>query len=171
MGLLKTENSTGRNFVFIFYIVKDSPLRSADDAIAVVHSQSDLDKFSNLQDLWETLDSAANPEPSTSWLFVETTLMIGTNLFLANVVKSVLTLWTVLGSTVSFMIAFTFPGAFFYTIRKKRKTRCRNRLALTLSSVSVILVFVCTWQCIAHINDPACPKQPTQADLDLTGQC
>ena len=112
-----------------------------------------MNKFKNI-------DSMTNHEPSRFYFILETTLMIICSLLISYVTDSVMVVWTLLGSTVSFMIAFTLPNLFFVKIRKHKGYTWRNVLAIIISIFSIFAIILCTWQAIINLKADPCPTKP-----------
>lgn len=101
-------------------------------------------------------------EPSNLQRIVLTTLLLSTALLVSCVMRSIMVVWSVIGSTVSFLIAFIMPALFWYkvvgpTVRPWRRT-CSLLLVISCSVMSCIcFVLACL-----NLDEPPCPTKGIQ---------
>lgn len=93
----------------------DSALRGPHDALGVINTPQDAESLRGMDfaKLFQNLEGAVNLTPTTPWLIVETTLLIGLALMVACMTQSVMVVWAVVGSTVTFVIAFLLPALYY----------------------------------------------------------
>lgn len=92
------------------------------------------------------------------WLFLETTLVILTSLLAGNFVSSILIIWTIMGATVSFTIAFILPSLFYLKMRSRRGGRFYVWGARILLIFIVCASAACTVVIVFNLDTPPCPK-------------
>eukprot|EP00808_Paulinella_micropora_P004393 g47154.t1 len=105
-----------------------SPLQARSPL--VLHTIPDVDRQN--MGLWETLG------------------IVGCALSLALCVNSVATIWSILGSTASIVIAYILPAGCYLTIRRKKHGRQRMAVWFMLG-FGVIALIVCTYQAIVDL--------------------
>ncbi|CAJ1390687.1 unnamed protein product [Effrenium voratum] len=71
-------------------------------------------------------------EPTKLQRIVMTTLLLGTSLLVSCVMRSIMVVWAVIGSTVSFLIAFILPAMFWYKVVGPTARPWRRHMALAL---------------------------------------
>lgn len=137
-------------------------MRKSEDFIGLIHCDDDIAKFADMPFLQKfgDLESGRNYDPSTLWLVVETTVLIIIPVLISFVTKSVMVLWGITGSTVSFFISFTLPAVFYLKVRWHKGYRMRNVIAFTMAVMSTFGIVLCTWQAIKHMDIEPCPTQP-----------
>jgi amino acid permease len=74
----------------------------------------------------------------------QTIVIVFTATFLAMFITSVATLWSILGSSVSILIAYILPAAFYLKIRAKKDWNIRKLGAWLLLIFGVVALFVCS---------------------------
>ena len=79
------------------------------------------------------------PPPSTVG---PTAALLVTSVALSLVIRSVGTLWAVLGSSVSVVVAFTLPAVCYWVIRRRKGWTGRRLGAMALAAVSALVVVV-----------------------------
>ena len=143
----------------------DSPLRGPQDALGVINNPQDAESLraKDFAKSFQNLDGAVNLTPTTPWLIAETTLMIGLSLTVAFLTQSVMVVWAIVGSTVTFVIAFTLPGLFYLKIRYHKDWTLRNVAALCIACASSVAMILCTWQAVLRLDALPCPNQPPLA--------
>jgi hypothetical protein len=112
------------------------------------------------------LKKAIDYEPSTVFLIIETSLLILFPIAVSWVTSSVMVVWSILGSTVTFLIAFTFPGAFFVKIRRHKGCNIRNSCAFLLALSSFLVMWLCVWQAFSRLDVAPCTNIPNQKTID-----
>eukprot|EP00484_Ammonia_sp_Unknown_P006912 CAMPEP_0197074976 /NCGR_PEP_ID=MMETSP1384-20130603/211379_1 /TAXON_ID=29189 /ORGANISM="Ammonia sp." /LENGTH=694 /DNA_ID=CAMNT_0042513819 /DNA_START=94 /DNA_END=2178 /DNA_ORIENTATION=- len=140
----------------------DSPLRGPQDALGVINNQRDAMSLKDKEFVakFKNLESAKNFTPTNLWLIMETTLMIGLSLLVSFLTESVMVVWGIAGSTVTFIIAFTLPGMFYVKIRRHKGWTLRNVASVLISVISTFAIVLCTWQALARLDVKPCPNQP-----------
>ncbi|CAE7266582.1 SLC38A10 [Symbiodinium sp. CCMP2456] len=88
-------------------------------------------------------------EPTNCQRIVLTSLLLGTSLLVSCVMKSIMVVWSVIGSTVSFLIAFILPALFWYkvvgpTVRPWRRGAALGLIALCCVLSAICFVLACT---------------------------
>lgn len=94
-----------------------------------------------------------------------TTLILISTLLVSMFMGSILVVWSIVGSTVAFMIGFIMPAAFWLQLVGQNSKWWKVAAAKTmLISISIIAV-ACTVLTILNLSQPACPKTPSTALL------
>jgi amino acid permease len=90
---------------------------------------------------------------------VVTLLLIVINLILSLKIESVVTIWSIAGSSVAMLISYVGPCMFY--IRLRRGVPCNPRIiaAWFLMFASIILMVLCTWQAVMQLDRPLCPSK------------
>eukprot|EP00483_Globobulimina_turgida_P001404 UN01406 len=145
----------------------DSPLRNTEDALGIINDPSDVERLRNADFTkhFGDFESAKNFKPTRMWLIGETTMLIGLSLTVAFLTSSVMAIWALVGSTVTFLVAFTLPGLFYAKIRKHKGWRLRNICAVMISVVSFCAMILCTWQAVTNMGVLPCPFAPPSHSL------
>lgn len=86
-----------------------------------------------------------------------TFLVLGSALALACSLRSVLTVWSILGSTVALLIACIFPAGFWLQITGGAAGPGLRMCTIALGAIASILSLVCTVLAVDRLNAPACP--------------
>lgn len=86
-----------------------------------------------------------------------TAILIFTSLLLACLLKSVMVVWSILGSTICFMVGFIMPAAFWCKIVGPHVSTWRYASAVGLIVVSVVLAVSCTILTMTKLGQPPCP--------------
>mmetsp|Transcript_4930 Transcript_4930/g.14417 ORF Transcript_4930/g.14417 Transcript_4930/m.14417 type:complete len:676 (-) Transcript_4930:239-2266(-) len=107
----------------------------------------------------ETVQQGA-AEPTVWQRSVMTTGILVSSLLLSMFMKSILVVWSVLGSTVAFMIAFIMPAAFWYRLVGPR-THVRRHFVRVVLAVFVVLALACSTLTAMKLDAPPCPLPPT----------
>jgi hypothetical protein len=103
-------------------------------------------------------DEGAEFAPSSTAAYViETVGLLVSSVVAAVFLDSVLVVWAVMGSTVSFLIAFTLPALMWLRVHAHLAARSKVRLTWGLLALSVVLAIACTAQTVAELDHPACP--------------
>eukprot|EP00947_MAST-08B_sp_MAST-8B-sp1_P001931 g1931.t1 len=91
------------------------------------------------------------------WRALLTLGLVGTSLVIALEVESVVDVWSVMGATVSFMIAFVLPCVLYLKVRWHKKMSCRRATVWTLLGSAIILSGFCTYTAAINFGQqPAC---------------
>jgi amino acid permease len=98
-------------------------------------------------------------EDSTVRHVVLTVFMIASAFLLGLKVDSVVTIWSLAGSSVAMMIAYVLPAVFYIKLRSDVPFNRRILGAWVLLFFSVVLIGLTSWQAIAQISRPNCPER------------
>lgn len=104
----------------------------------------------------ETVQSSA-ADATTAQRYLLTVVVLGAALLTACTLRSVLVVWSILGSTVCLLVAFILPAAFWHRIMGPVVSAAERRGAMVLVAVSVVLAAVCTVQTFGRLDIPPCP--------------
>eukprot|EP00928_Gymnodinium_smaydae_P010695 TRINITY_DN14029_c0_g2_i1.p1 TRINITY_DN14029_c0_g2~~TRINITY_DN14029_c0_g2_i1.p1 ORF type:complete len:591 (+),score=119.03 TRINITY_DN14029_c0_g2_i1:245-1774(+) len=104
---------------------------------------------------------AAEPCPSTRHAL--TASLLGSALLVSCLMKSILVVWSVLGSTVAFMVAFILPAAFWLRIVGATSGSRRRVAAQVLLVVTAVLALACTVLTCLNLDAPPCPPAAAAA--------
>lgn len=96
-------------------------------------------------------------EPTNCQRIVLTSLLLGTSLLVSCVMKSIMVVWSVIGSTVSFLIAFILPALFWYKVVGPTVRPWRRGAALGLIALCCVLSAICFVLACVNLNEPPCP--------------
>lgn len=75
----------------------------------------------------------------------------------ACLVKSVLTVWGILGSAVVTFVMVVQPPLWWNAICRNSVGQLKRSCAVLLSAVATVLAVICTVLTILRLNDPSCP--------------
>ena len=106
-----------------------------------------------------TKDDNKRSEISTTRHVTLTLIMLVSVLFLALKIESVVTIWSIAGSSVAMLIAYIMPSLFYIKLRKGIPCNVRIVAAYVLLCCSTILFFLCGWQAIVQLDRPNCPER------------
>lgn len=98
-------------------------------------------------------------EPSNLQRIVLTTLLLGTALLVSCVMRSIMVVWSVIGSTVSFLIAFIMPAMFWYKVVGPTVRPWRKHCALLLVLFCSVMSCICFVLACLNLNEPPCPTK------------
>ncbi|CAE7540140.1 SLC38A10 [Symbiodinium natans] len=98
-------------------------------------------------------------EPTSCQRIVLTTLLLGTSLLVSCVMKSIMVVWSVIGSTVSFLIAFILPALFWYKVVGPTARPWRRAAAAGLIALCCVLSAICFVLACVNLNEPPCPTK------------
>eukprot|EP00929_Paragymnodinium_shiwhaense_P071413 TRINITY_DN36304_c0_g7_i1.p1 TRINITY_DN36304_c0_g7~~TRINITY_DN36304_c0_g7_i1.p1 ORF type:complete len:682 (-),score=90.11 TRINITY_DN36304_c0_g7_i1:143-2110(-) len=147
---------------------RTSERRSSSVDMARVHvylredTEGHIDRSATLQALDsfapkdETVQQGA-ATPTMMQRCVLTTLILGCSLFLACFLRSVMVVWSILGSTVCFMVGFILPASFWSRIMAPFVSATRKNIATTLIVIITSLSISCTFLAILKLDAPPCP--------------
>jgi len=112
--------------------------------------------------------SAAEPSPRLRWVL--TALLLVSALLLSMFMQSILVVWSILGSTVAFLVAFILPAAFWYSLVGPRTKAWRRHAAAALLGVTAVVAVACFVLTCMNLDAPPCPV-PKRTDLrpDVVG--
>ncbi|CAE7695464.1 BXL6 [Symbiodinium pilosum] len=82
-------------------------------------------------------------EPTSCQRIVMTSLLLGTSLLVSCVMKSIMVVWSVIGSTVSFLIAFILPALFWYKVVGPTVRPWRRGAAAALIAFCCVMSMIC----------------------------
>ena len=92
-----------------------------------------------------------------------TILLLVSTLLLAMQIESVVTVWSIAGSSVAMCISLTLPCLFYIRLRRGGLLigpwNCRLVTAHILLFVSLILIGLCSWQAVNQLGRPNCPER------------
>jgi len=109
---------------------------------------------------------SAAPSPLQRYCLTAGVLM--SSLTLACLLKSVLVVWSILGSSVCFMVGFILPASFWRRIMGPFVSG-RARLASgSLAGFIGVLAVVCTVQALLKLDAPACPPVEIEGISDAS---
>ena len=74
-------------------------------------------------------------------------------------VESVVTIWSIAGSSVAMLIAYVLPAVFYIRLRADMPWNRRILGAWVLLIVALILIGLTSWQAIAQLARPNCPER------------
>jgi len=97
------------------------------------------------------VDEAMKPKVLTMKNIIQTYSILITVLLIACNVDSVATLWSLIGSSISLMITFIFPAAFYLKIRQHTHVNTMMICAWALLIGSTILMVICTYCAIVNV--------------------
>jgi len=103
----------------------------------------------------ETVRQSA-AEPTRLQRYVLTTCILITAMLTSMFMKSILVVWSVLGSTVAFMIAYIMPLAFWIKLVGHRSPG-KRRAAIALLGMFVVLAVACSVLTAMNLSAPPCP--------------
>jgi len=97
--------------------------------------------------------------PTVLQRYVLTTVILISCLLVSYFMESILVVWSILGSTVAFLIAFILPALFWHQIvgRAPTTSAVKRCCAQCLLGVSTLLATVCTILTILNLGEPPCP--------------
>merc|ERR1712187_30343 len=104
----------------------------------------------------ETVQQSAG-EPTTFQRFCFTACLLISALLVSFYMKSILVVWSILGSTVAFLIAIILPALFWLRIVGPHVKPWRKSLAQILLVTACVLAIVCTVLTCLRLSAPACP--------------
>jgi len=107
----------------------------------------------------ETVQQSAL-EPTKFERYVLTAVILGCSFLLACFLQSVLVVWSILGSSVCFIIGFILPAVFWRRIIGPQTSAFYRRASELLALVSVLLAICCTLQSATKMDMPPCPPIP-----------
>eukprot|EP00933_Yihiella_yeosuensis_P071365 TRINITY_DN79572_c0_g1_i1.p1 TRINITY_DN79572_c0_g1~~TRINITY_DN79572_c0_g1_i1.p1 ORF type:complete len:595 (+),score=56.78 TRINITY_DN79572_c0_g1_i1:219-1787(+) len=105
-------------------------------------------------------ENFASEQPNSMTFFarlVTTLTVFGSALALACTLRSVLVVWSILGSTVALLIACIFPASFWLQITGAAVGPGTRACTLALVVGASIMSVVCTALAITRLDAPACP--------------
>eukprot|EP00428_Durinskia_dybowskii_P028248 CAMPEP_0170249956 /NCGR_PEP_ID=MMETSP0116_2-20130129/24790_1 /TAXON_ID=400756 /ORGANISM="Durinskia baltica, Strain CSIRO CS-38" /LENGTH=653 /DNA_ID=CAMNT_0010500883 /DNA_START=74 /DNA_END=2035 /DNA_ORIENTATION=+ len=131
-----------------------------EDARGMLEHGSTVEAVDIFEPKDETVQQSA-AEPSLAQRCILTTGILMSSLLLSMFMQSILVVWSVLGSTVAFMIAFILPAAFWYRLVGPRAKAVKRRAVAALLVFFTVLALVCTVMTVLHLDAPPCPKVGT----------
>jgi len=150
--------------------VPTGPPSSPNEARVHVYFRNDMDAARNTRLPCEALDSflpkdetvqQGASEPTCTQRYVLTTVILVGCLLLSCFLQSVLVVWSILGSTVCFLIGFILPAAFWRKIIGPMTGELNRKAAELLVLVTVVLAFCCTVQAATKLDVAPCPPLPS----------
>jgi len=105
---------------------------------------------------------ASSSEPSRLQRFCLTTFILSSNLAVGLLLDAIMIIWTILGATISFTIAFTLPSLFFLKLNWNRSSSevsvRRKVVAVGMLGGSIVFSIVCTVMVVLNIAVSPCPS-------------
>lgn len=107
-------------------------------------------------------------EPSNLQRIVLTTLLLSTSLLVSCVMRSIMVVWSVIGSTVSFLIAFIMPALFWYKVVGPTVRPWRRRCSLVLALCCSVMSCICFVLACLNLDEPPCPTKRVAVGRQLS---
>jgi len=124
------------------------------------HGKSKLQIYDTYVDLKPRSNASSN-EPSRVQRFCLTTFLLASNLAIGLLLDAIMIVWTILGATISFTIAFTLPSLFFLKLNWNRSSSevsvRRKVVAVGMLGTSIIFSIVCTVMVVLNLAVSPCP--------------
>jgi hypothetical protein len=95
--------------------------------------------------------SSAPPPPPTSTV-VPTLLIVVSAFVLSLLISSVATLWSLLGSSVSILVAFILPSAAYIRIRRRKGWTSLRLSSCVMLAASAVIMTVMTSSVVARLT-------------------
>lgn len=99
--------------------------------------------------------SAAEPTPLQRAAL--TIILLSSALAVSLFLSSVLVVWSILGSTVCFLVGYILPAAFWCRIVGPSTSAWKRRAARGLVGCTTVLAVACTYMTIVRLDMPPCP--------------
>eukprot|EP00931_Biecheleriopsis_adriatica_P010222 TRINITY_DN11130_c1_g1_i1.p1 TRINITY_DN11130_c1_g1~~TRINITY_DN11130_c1_g1_i1.p1 ORF type:complete len:672 (-),score=110.82 TRINITY_DN11130_c1_g1_i1:40-2055(-) len=96
-------------------------------------------------------------EPTTTQRCLMTAVLLATALIVSCIMRSIMVVWSVVGSTVCFLVAWILPACFWYKVVGETSGPFRRRAALVLAGATCLLSAVCFVLAILNLSEPPCP--------------
>ena len=94
---------------------------------------------------------------SQSWRnHVETAFIVALSVYWACLVDSVVIIWSMMGSSVSIIIAYILPCACYLKIRQANGWTIRRIAAIAILILAAIFGVLCTIEATKHFHDGQC---------------
>jgi len=104
---------------------------------------------------------ASSNEPTRMQRFCLTTVILALNLLIGLMLDAIMIVWTILGATISFTIAFTLPSLFFLKLNWSRSSSevsvRRKVVAVGMLGSSITFSLVCTAMVVLNLSGSPCP--------------
>jgi len=89
--------------------------------------------------------------------------IIGSSLTIGLFLKAVMVVWSVMGATVCFMVAFVLPITYYLKLSPQRsgsRSRIKRAVAKVILGIVICAIFGCTIMTVVKVveSNPACPK-------------
>lgn len=94
-------------------------------------------------------------------IFAETALILGSATVLAVYVPDVAIVWSVMGSTVSILLVYVLPPAFYLRIRARKAFNIRKAAAWAMLAFGLVAEVFCSWQAFNSLSMPKHMDLPT----------
>lgn len=106
----------------------------------------------------ETVQQSA-AEPTRLQTITLTVLLLVSSFLVSCFLRSILVVWSILGSTVAFLVSFILPALFWYRIVGCAVTTSsiKRRAAMVLLVACCVLSIACTLLTCIHLSAPPCP--------------
>eukprot|EP00930_Biecheleria_cincta_P043011 TRINITY_DN29586_c0_g1_i1.p1 TRINITY_DN29586_c0_g1~~TRINITY_DN29586_c0_g1_i1.p1 ORF type:complete len:656 (+),score=97.59 TRINITY_DN29586_c0_g1_i1:28-1995(+) len=109
-----------------------------------------------------TLQQSAS-EPTPLKRYVLTALLLSSSLLVSCIMKSIMVVWSVLGSTVCFLIGFILPAMYWSKIKSGPEDSNQRYAAQALALVSSVMGIICSVLAIVNLGEPPCPLHQSSA--------
>jgi len=121
--------------------------------------KSKLQVYDSYVDLRPRSNASSN-EPTRMQRFCLTTIILTLNLAVGLLLDAIMIVWTILGATISFTIAFTLPSIFFLKLnwRRSEVSVRRKIIAVGMLGASIIFSIVCTVMVVLNLSTSPCPR-------------
>lgn len=120
-----------------------------------------LEVYDSYVDLKPRSGSSSN-EPNRLQRVCLTTLIVALNLAVGLLLDAIMIVWTILGATISFTIAFTLPSLFFLKLNWSRSSSevsvRRKVVAVGMLGFSITFSIVCTVMVVLNLDSSPCPS-------------
>eukprot|EP00747_Dinoflagellata_sp_TGD_P019823 gnl/TRDRNA2_/TRDRNA2_127432_c1_seq1.p1 gnl/TRDRNA2_/TRDRNA2_127432_c1~~gnl/TRDRNA2_/TRDRNA2_127432_c1_seq1.p1 ORF type:complete len:191 (-),score=21.30 gnl/TRDRNA2_/TRDRNA2_127432_c1_seq1:187-759(-) len=118
-----------------------------------------IDAFSPKDEFFQNF-GAGDSGMQLGMRMLTTLIVLGSALFVACCVKSVLVVWSILGSTVALLIACILPGSFWLQVIAPTASAGSRIAAIILVGACVLLGVVCTVLAAMRLDVGQCPLPP-----------
>jgi len=129
-----------------------------------VYTKNRETKSWNVYDQYTCREEGSNAlasEQTTKQRFWITTFILVSNLTVGLFLDAIMIIWTILGATIAFTVAFILPSLFFLKMHFKRpSTEVSNRrkvLACFMFVTSTIFSVICTVMVVLNLDAEPCP--------------
>jgi len=129
-----------------------------EDAVGNPRRGSAVEAFDSFAPKDETVRQSA-AEPTRRQRCGLTVVLLVSSLMVSFFMKSIMVVWSIVGSTVAFLVAFILPSLFWYRLIGQAPTTSalKRNSALVLLAVSIVLAIACTVLTCLNLSAPPCP--------------
>lgn len=125
-------------------------------------SGSNLEVFDAFTPKDEIVQQSAS-EPTPLQRYVLTALLLISSLIVSCIMKSIMVVWSVLGSTVCFLIGFILPAMYWRKLFTGAKSQWKLNAAAILAGFASVLGVICSILACINLNEPPCPLHQSSA--------